>query len=207
MKRMRIAMLGLAAVFAMSLVWSASAFAKSTNNPQYEIEEGGVAKILAAPAEKPETRVVEAEQSGVQKLEGSGVVLACKKLKLKAGATIIGSNKPNAGKSAETLEYSECEVEGSPNCEINKEKAGKAKLTTNALTDTLVFATKKAAEEEVAPTDTLFEPTTGKEFIIRTLGDVPDYRQSKSRRKRGCRKPRRRQTQRNARNQGSQTGN
>jgi hypothetical protein len=188
MSRIKPILLSLLAVCAMGAVASASALAASTNNPQWgmSIAAGGECqKVVAGTGEfnssactatgaphEWETllgagKVLEvvAEQNGEQKLVGVGITIKCNKLKVKPGSTIIGSVAPAPGTSEETLEYSECSVEGKPNCKINGENGGAAKLTTNLLKDTLVFKTKVAAEKEESDTLTLFEPKVGAVFI------------------------------------------
>jgi hypothetical protein len=165
MKATKIALMVLTA-FGVILITSASALAASTNNPQWSLKEGtgGVLTLLASGA----SGTLEAAAVGKQQLKGSGLTISCEKLKV-SGATIKGSAAPAPGTSEETIEYSECEVVGFAKCLINGKKAKEATLTTNALKDTLAFETKAAAEGEVAPTVTLFEPVAGKVFITFSL--------------------------------------
>ncbi len=162
MKRIRTLTIALLALSVLGAFAASSAFAASTNNPQWQVNK----------AELSGNKEVTAEANGTQKLNVAGAfgaTIACKKLKVASGAKIIGSTKPAAGTDEETIVYEECEVEGSPSCTINGEAAGKAKITTNLLKSTLVFKTKAAAEKEESSTLSLFEPKTGTVFVTLTL--------------------------------------
>jgi hypothetical protein len=116
-----------------------------------------------------ETLGITAKATTTQKLVDSSakITIACSGLKLASGANLKGGEP---GTDEETIEYSGCEVEGSPKCEINKEKAGSAKITTKGLTSRLVFRTKAGAEKETAEeTATLFKPASGTEFAALEL--------------------------------------
>jgi hypothetical protein len=155
--------LALMVVLAISVVSSASASA-ATNNPQWQV----AGKVLTA----GESKEVTAEANGAQKLNIGGAFLGnikCTALKLQARAKILGSTAPNPGTDEETIVYEKCELEGKPECKINGEAAGVAKITTNLLKSTLVFETKAAAEAQSAPTLTLFEPKVGTVFVTLEL--------------------------------------
>jgi hypothetical protein len=189
MKRMQIIGLALVAVFAMSAVGVSSASATSINNPQWKLclkvakptgkfatheckGEGEPKEFELLMLEEGKTEGVTAEANGVQKLNVGGefgATIECSKLKLAAGAKLIGSKAPNAGTDEETIVYEECKVVGKPACKINGEESGKAKIATELLKSTLVFETKVAAEKEEKPTLTLFEPKTAKNFVVLKL--------------------------------------
>ncbi|MFI4991383.1 MAG: hypothetical protein ACHQHO_10790 [Solirubrobacterales bacterium] len=86
-------------------------------------------------------------------LKGVGISVTCKKVVAKAGATINASKGANSATSSETLELSECAVEGNG---VPCEPEG-AKITTNALTNTLAYDEK----ERTGHIDVLFKPTEG----------------------------------------------
>lgn len=155
MKSIKTTGLCLAAVFAFGAIGASQSFAASTNNPQWEVAN----KILGA----NETKAVVAEANGAQKLKATGITISCASLKVEK-ANIKGSIAPNPGTDEEVIIYEECEVEGKPNCEINKEKSKSAKIKTVLLKSKLAFQTKVAAEKEEAPTVTLFEPKAGTKF-------------------------------------------
>lgn len=152
----RTALVTLVAALAMGALTSSSALAASTNNPQWEINK----KILG----EGESAEMTAKASGRQILSSSLAEIECTKLKVQTGAKMLGSKAPASGSANETIVYEECEVNSFPGCEINKGKAGKAKITTDPLTTTLVFETKEAAEKETGATLSLLKPSTGKTF-------------------------------------------
>jgi hypothetical protein len=152
----RTTLMTFAAALALSALAAPSALAASTNNPRWE-----VAKELLG---EGKSEAVEVSQNGVQKLNMPiGNPLECRKIKAETpAAKILGSKAPNAGTGEETLTFEECEYHFAPECEINKEKAGKAKIKTNLLQSTLVFETKAGAESEAGQTLTLLQPKSGK---------------------------------------------
>ena len=132
----------LVAALAMSVVATATASA-ITNNPKVTAclkhagagekfkdsackEKSSTGKWEIVELKEKETMEILAEAKGTQKLNTGGSVIACKKVKFAKGAKMIGGEPVT---DEETIEYEECEVEGHANCEINKEKAGKGKLT------------------------------------------------------------------------------
>lgn len=174
--------MGLCLVAAMALSAVVSASASATKNPKWalcEARTAGTGQWENATCTKlggtnthetrlllteNETREITAEANGTQKLTSSGVVVACKKLKLKAGAVLLGGEP---GKDNETIVYEECEVEEKPNCKVRSILGGKVngKIETNPLTSTLVYSSKAAEEaENQTATLTLFKPTTGEIF-------------------------------------------
>lgn len=178
MRRIRITGLALAAVFATSAVATPTAFAKSENNPQWQVCEkhtGSGTKYTDSACSKPsttgeyedkilgegESRGIEAEANGAQKLHVSGspaATIKCTALKLKPEAKILGGQLFNEATDEETIVFEKCEVEGYSGCKINNEAPGSAKITTSLLLSWLDFETKKAAEYEEAPTITRFAP-------------------------------------------------
>jgi len=86
-------------------------------------------------------------------LKGGGISVTCKKVAAKAGATINASKGANSAGSSETIEFSECTVTGNGTpCEVEG-----AKVTTNALTNTLAYDEK----ERTGHIDVLFKPVEG----------------------------------------------
>jgi hypothetical protein len=163
MKSIKMTGLCLAAVFAFGAIGVSQSFAASTNNPQWEV----ASKILGEGESKP----VVAKANGAQKLKATGITISCASLKVE-NANIKGSKAPNPGTDEEVIVYEECEVEGKPNCEINKEKSKVAKIKTVLLKSTLAFQTKVAAEAESAPTVTVFEPKEGTKFTTFELTGI-----------------------------------
>jgi hypothetical protein len=161
MRRIEIAGLCLIATLALSAVVSASASAK---NPRWVIcevsketrgqwEDALCAKHKTNSTHETkelkanETREIKAEADGLQKLGSPSLKLTilCKKLKVKAGAILIGGEP---GTDTETLVYEECEVEAKPKCRINDIEGGKAIIATTPLASTLGYKTQKQEEEE-----------------------------------------------------------
>jgi hypothetical protein len=152
---MKLVVVTVMAVFALAAFASASAFAA---NPAWEVEEGGVAKLLAA----GESREITAEANGNQELAATGVTLVCSSVTLAAGATITGGEP---GTDKETLVYGGCKVKEKA-CEARTKGGAVAEqIQTSALKSTLAFETKAAAEASKAPTVTLFEPSEGTTFV------------------------------------------
>ena len=97
------------------------------------------------------------------KLSAGGTNIVCKKLKLKAGAVLLGGEP---GKDNESIVYEGCEVETKPNCKVRNVGGTNGTIETNPLTSTLVYSSKEAEEKEnQAATWTLFKPTTGEIFV------------------------------------------
>jgi hypothetical protein len=180
MKLFKIVGLCFIAAMALSAVVSASASA-ATKNPKWalcEARTAGTGQWENATCTKlggtkthetrlllteNETREITAEANGVQKLSAAGIVVACKKLKLKAGAVLLGGEP---GKDNESIIYEECEIEGKPNCKVKNAGGVNGTIETNPLTSTLVYSSKEAEEKEnQAETLTLFKPTTGEIFV------------------------------------------
>jgi len=116
-----------------------------------------------------ETREVTVEANGEQKLStpGAKTTILCKKVSVKAGAILIGGEP---GTDEEILRYEECEIEGSPTCLINKEKAKKAKIETNLLSSGLGYSTEtREIEENQQGTVTVFKPKSGTTFVTLEL--------------------------------------
>jgi hypothetical protein len=114
--------------------------------------------------EESQTRGFELEPNGMQELSvpSAKMTIICKKLKAKAGAILIGGEP---GASSEILAFEECEIEGSPTCLINKEKAGKAQIVTNVLSSKLGYLTEKAEmEENLRDVVNVLKPSSGTVF-------------------------------------------
>lgn len=167
MRYIRIAGVCLMGTLSMYLLSAVPAFAVEENNPQWRI----AGKVLA----KGTKEMINVTQNGNQFFHASTFFLGtikCIKMKSKE-AEIFGSTPPNAGTSDEVFVYEECELEGSPKCEINKRtgESKEAKITTVTLEDRLVFSTKQGAKNENAEeTDTLFKPKAGTTFLTIELG-------------------------------------
>jgi hypothetical protein len=145
-----------AAALALSGLASTSAFAASTNNPQWE-----VAKEILGEGKSEAVEVFSQSSSQALHWPNMSGDIICTKIKAETpAAKITGSKSPNGGTDEETLMFEECEVRRAPECEINKEKAGKAKIKTNLLKSTLVFETKAGAESEAGQTLTLLQSKT-----------------------------------------------
>lgn len=160
------------AVLMSALLPVAAAHGLSTNNPQFRTKEG--------PLGEGSTLAIKAKASGVQKLEVGENPVVCKTTNVveeKEGKAVEhnlkGSKAPNPGTGAETLVFGECEVEGAGGCLINGVGAGKAKVETEPLKDTLVYPTKSAAEKEEATTLTLFEPQNKAFAVVKISGICP----------------------------------
>jgi hypothetical protein len=144
----------LVVVFAMSAVASTSAFATSTNNPQWSI-----AGELLGNGKNAE---VTANGSGAWRINTFGISTECTSVKAKSGAVLTGTAAPVAGTSSETLVFKGCGVPHYAKCKIDK---GAETIATEPLTGTLAFLTKEAAEKEKGPNVVILKPATGKVFI------------------------------------------
>jgi hypothetical protein len=165
-------------IFAVGLATSGSAFGAEANPKWASCSEKAGGKFTESACKTEgsggkfelsflgagEKGEVEAEANGAQKLKSVGISLVCKRFKEKANVKGSEGNKPGTAES--TAEESECEVEKSPECKINGEVAGKAKITTKPLKQTLAFETKAAAEnsekEKDVQTVLVTEPAEGK---------------------------------------------
>jgi len=155
--RYRMVVAALLTVLAMSALASTSAFAASTNNPQW--------KVNGALLGNGNNAEVTATGSGRWLIGSYGLRTVCGRLNAKSGAVITGTAAPVAGTSSETLVFEDCEAGGFPRCKINGEEGGLGKITTEPLTGTLAFLTEEAAEQEQGPNVVLLKPTTGKVFM------------------------------------------
>lgn len=145
MKRIRILALGLVAMFAMSAV--AASAASAAEGPYWKVAG---ARLLAG-----QTEEIEAAAEGNQELSAGLTKVICKKVGVKAGATIIGSTGKNPGTSKETLLYKECEVKG-----LGEPCSVVEPIETKALKNTLGYATNLRTGKILI----LFEPESGAEF-------------------------------------------
>ncbi len=180
MKLFKIMGLCFVAAMALSAVVSASASA-ATKNPKWALCEtrgpnngqwgnatctelgGNKSHETRLLLTENETRAITAEANGAQKLSAAGVVVLCKKLKLKAGAVLLGGEP---GKDNESIVYEECEIEGKPKCKVRNAGGVNGTIETLPLTSTLVYSSKEAEEKEnQAETLTLFKATTGEMFV------------------------------------------
>ncbi len=183
MKLFKIMGLCFVAAMALSAVVSASASA-ATKNPKWALceertagtgqwEDGACSKLGGTKTHETrllltenETRLITAEANGTQKLTAGTTVVACKKLKLKEGAVLLGGEP---GKDNETIVYEECKPEIA-NCEVRNVGGVNGTIETRPLTSTLVYSSKEAEEKEnQAATLTLFKPTTGETFVVLDL--------------------------------------
>lgn len=159
MRRMRLVGTVVAVMAASLAVMAPSAFANSTNNPQWEI--GGA--ILG----EGETKGLEAEASGAQILTASTTELECSSVTAE-NAEFKGSKAPAAGTASETLAYGGCHIKGKTAAECEgrtKGGATAAQIKTDPLTATLAFETEKAGVEQEAPTVSVFKPASGSTFV------------------------------------------
>jgi hypothetical protein len=141
----------LVAVLALSALASTSAFAASTNNPQWKVNG-----VLLGSGQSDEVGIV---GGSAWKISNFGLTTECSKVSLKAGAKLLGGDP---GTSSETITYSGCSEVSRPKCKIN---GNSGTITTQPLTGTLAFETKEAAEKETGPTIVVLKPTTGKVFL------------------------------------------
>jgi hypothetical protein len=167
-KSQKAAILGLCllSTFAMSAAGGSPAFA--AHNPEFrwcqEAKEGkfensectkaGGGKWEVFGHLTTESEGLEAEASSTQKFKieegGKKFTISCKALKLNEGKVSGGEFEAEklGGTSEGKLAYEECEVEGSPHCDINEGESGKGRFETELLFSSLAFATKEAAEKE-----------------------------------------------------------
>jgi hypothetical protein len=100
---------------------------------------------LKTPAETMDLEEVEKSSQKFHLGGAFSATVACKKVTLAKGAKAFGGEP---GIVEESRKYEGCSVEHMPGCEINKEAAGKAKITSAPLVSALVFITKKGAEKK-----------------------------------------------------------
>ncbi len=189
----------LCAMAAMATCAALSSSASATKNPKWALCEGrttgtgqwGNNTCTTLGGEKAhetrllltenETRGIAAEANGPQRLTVAGLfTIVCKKLKLKAGAVLLGGEP---GKDSETIVYEECEIEGKPNCKVKNEGGVNGTIETLPVTSTLVYSSKAAEEtENQAATLTLFKATTGETLALLELegAECPEALREKS---------------------------
>ncbi len=153
----RRAFLSLLVVTALTAVAATSALAASTNNPLWRIK--GALLASGHTAEVTAGKI----SGGVWRITNFGITTECSKVKFKTGAVITGSTAPAAGTANGTLVFEGCSVAGFSSCTINGKVPGT--ITSEALTATLAFATKEAAEKETGPYVVVLKPTSGKVFM------------------------------------------
>jgi len=150
MRRMRPLGLSLVAAFALSAV-AATAAQALPEGPFYKVEGN---RLLAT-----ETKELKAKAASSFTLEAAsiGVAVTCTSLKLKPGATIVGSTGENAGTSEEVIEFSGCTVTGNgEGCKVENEA-----VTTSTVEDALGYSSSSRS----GPLLVSFHPKTGKVFV------------------------------------------
>ncbi len=153
----------LCAIAAMATCAALSSSASATKNPKWALCEArtagtgqwGNSLCTTLGGEKThetrllltenETREIAAEANGGQKISVAGVTVVCKKLKLKAGAALLGGEP---GKATGSPIFEECELEGKPNCKVKNVGGVNGKIETLPVTSTLVYSSKEAEEKE-----------------------------------------------------------
>jgi hypothetical protein len=180
MSRIKLLTLVVLVTLASSLVVAGAATAASVDNPRWatcakkaggkytntNCTKEGAGEFELQFLGEGEKQEVEAKAKGKQTFKlPSGNPVVCSALKLKKGSNVKGAKAPAPGRGEETFEYTECEVEKSAECKINKESSKKAQLATKRLMETLAYETKAGAEkEENKATLTVLEPAEGKVF-------------------------------------------
>jgi hypothetical protein len=139
-------------MFALSAIATTAAQAKA--GPFYKI--GG---IRLAAGEKEEISAT-AQKPFI--LSATGVTITCQKIKVKAGAEIIGSSGTNSSTSKETIEFEECVLKGNGiRCRLPI--ADKGVITTESVKNTLDYPKKTPAKGDSKLV--LFQPQAGSVFV------------------------------------------
>jgi hypothetical protein len=153
MRSVKLVVMSLVAVLAMSMAISASAFA-GTLNPLFG--EGTSETALTSPLGITAAAVTN------QELVGATATIVCTSVGVESGAQLL-----TGGNNEETLKYTGCTVKGKTEaeCHVSNDLGTVGTITTELLASKLAWKTKKAAEEEKqAETVTLFTPKTGTKF-------------------------------------------
>jgi hypothetical protein len=151
MKQIRILGLVILAIFALSAVVATAAQAKG--GPFFKIKG---TRLTAS----TEEFTAKAQKSFV--LTATGVTITCKKLKVVAGAQIIGSSGENSSTNKEVIEFSECSLAGNgTNCKLAA--ADKGIIKTEAVKSTLDYPKKVPAGGDILLV--LFQPEVGAVFV------------------------------------------
>jgi hypothetical protein len=161
MKRLKIVGMALVAVFAISAVVVAPAFASSTTNPSWYV----------AGTKLTGTENIEAKAVTTQELTSSAAkTISCKKVALNTGAAHFIENMGSplfGGEDKETLTYSECTYPES-GCHVKNKGGTNGTIVTDALTSLLAYKTEAEAEKEEVKkgtTLTVFKPASGSTFV------------------------------------------
>jgi hypothetical protein len=153
MKQIRILGQAILAIFALSAIVVTAAQAKG--GPFWMIKGTRLA------AGQKETGVAKI-QSVTIRLKATGVTITCKKVKVSAGAEIIGSSGSNSSTNKQTLEFEECSLAGNgPNCKLAA--ADKGIIKTELVNGTLAYPKKVLAEGDIKLI--LFLPAKGSVFV------------------------------------------
>jgi uncharacterized low-complexity protein len=190
-----------AALLAAALVatgsLASSAYAKSTDNPQWAVCEkatkaktGGFlnSKCTEESAKKQgeweskvliggEKRTPKVKVAANYKVQFGTAVVICKTIGY-TGTFILGSNAPEPGRIEGAIELGQCEESERPECTINGIVGGKAIITSEAFLGKLVFTVKSAAEEErseqtsLSTADLLVQAFTGRKLFEITFGNA-----------------------------------
>ena len=176
MRRLRVIVLAALALFAWSIVVASAAHAEKgpfwslcteQTGKKFEFEdkectkksptkEGLFEKVRLL---EKETKEIEAKAGEPFVLEGTGVKIECKALKLKKGAVILGSTGNNFGSSEEVIEFEECSATGNGEpCEVTGKK-----IVTEPVHDELDFETKELKTGEKLLV--FFTPVKGNVFV------------------------------------------
>jgi hypothetical protein len=160
MKRLRIIGMALVAVFAVSAVVVAPAFATGTTNPEWKV----------AGTTLTGTKNIEAKAVNTQELTSSAAkTISCKQVAATGSAHLIEniSSPAIGGTDMETLTYSECTYPES-GCHVKNKGGTNGTIVTNALTSELAYKTAEEAENEEVKkgtTVTVFKPLSGSTFV------------------------------------------
>jgi hypothetical protein len=152
MKQIRILGLAILSVFALSAIAATAAQAKS--GPFYMITG---TRLLAAQKEE-----ITAKAQKAFVLTATGIAITCQKLKVNAGAEIIGSSGSNSSTSKETIVFEECVLVGNgTKCRLTAADGGK--ITTEPVKNTLDYPKKVPAKGDIKLV--LFQPVEGATFV------------------------------------------
>jgi hypothetical protein len=153
MKQIRILGLAILAMFALSAIVATAAQAKS--GPFFMIKGTRLASGQTA-------SFTATSQSATFVLKATGVTITCKKLKVEAGAEIIGSSGSNSSTNKEVVVFEECSLAGNgTKCILAK--ADKGVIKTEAVKSTLDYPKKVPAEGDIKLV--LFQPEVGAVFV------------------------------------------
>lgn len=173
MRAIRLALISFC-VALVAAVLASPALALSTNNPQFHRCELGGSGLRFTNSTCTEESSLgeygeEILESGSREFKASGTsvefgpsaeTIRCKNISASESKVIGASSEGRSGAEAK-LDFEDCEVVGSPSCEINSTKSGTATIASESLSAVIDYATQGGAEIEEGNAVIVFKPASG----------------------------------------------